>query len=120
VTATRRPAIRRQRTYAPRGSSFPSKVDRDALHAYLWSKRDTRDRATIHMSKLAEALGVSGHTISDIMKKFCEEGRLTKVGNQACGVGVYRVADPAKYEPTKKKTWAADGKSVGTRKLLWG
>lgn len=106
------------------GGCFPRKVDRDELYAFLWRKADSSHRVRIHVSNLASALGVAPHTVSVIITKFCEDGRLLLVRREKSAIGVYQVTDPDTWNPKKPSTWT-DGRKIreassGPREIKWG
>lgn len=75
----------------------PRKIDRDALHRWLWTKRDpSNDRLRIHQAELAEALMVRSDTVFRIVKEFCEQGRMKKIARDP--VGLYELIDPVEWD----------------------
>lgn len=69
-------------------------IDRDALHAYLFRKANTRGIITFMQKDLAEDLGISIHTMSEIVRDFIKQGRVRKL--TANGYQ-YAIKDPEEW-----------------------
>jgi hypothetical protein len=74
----------------------PPKVDRHALHEYLYKRANSRHIIRVHQAQLADDLGVNHFTVSRIFREFIAEGRAKKVGMSPDGVD-YSLADPANF-----------------------
>lgn len=72
--------------------NLTSKVDRDALHRFLWERRGRNDVVLYSQKELAEGLGITQATICIIFREMRETGRLQRVGPK------YRVTDPELHE----------------------
>jgi len=71
----------------PRGN-LRDKVDRQALHEFLWEKRGRNDVIPYSQKELAENLGVNLWTINKIFAEMREGGRIRRVGSK------FQVIDP--------------------------
>ena len=76
----------------PRGRGQPNKLDRDALHAYLWKQANSRGLLRLNQGKLAEELQVQRSFVVRLMKEFLLEGRAKKV--QTGRNILYEIKDP--------------------------
>ena len=87
-------------------------LDRDALHAYLWSKsHQVTHRVPVHQGELAEALQVTRGTIVRVLKEMKEQGRIQAIDSKEKNIRIYRVIDPA--------VWSGD-KKPEPKKIQWG
>ncbi len=75
------------------------KIDRVALHRYLWERTDRRNTIEVQNNKLAELLGLSVFTISRVMHELIDAERVKKVGRAKYAVATYLIRDPADFPP---------------------
>lgn len=57
------------------------KTDRNLLHEYLWEVKDRNGVVKINQQELAPELGISNFTLSHLLIRMVEEGRLERRGN---------------------------------------
>lgn len=79
----------------------PIKVDRDALHAYLWKRTDQRGRITVKIADLADDLGIRRDHMGRILREMGDAGRLKKTSALVRNVGIFTVVDPDEWNPEK-------------------
>lgn len=73
-------------------------VDRLALHQELWKRCDRFGKIQILQGELADELGITKPTMSNIIRDMSEEGRLKKVAAKKRNIGVYQIKDPAEFD----------------------
>lgn len=73
------------------------RIDRVALHVYLWERTDRRKTIEVQNTKLAELLGLSVFTISRVMHELINAGRVKKVGRAKFAIATYLIRDPADF-----------------------
>lgn len=74
------------------------KTDRGLLHDYLWETKDRTDIAKVNVNGLAEELKLSRFTITGVLNKMVEEGRLERLSN-----GRFIVKDPVTWRLQSSK-----------------
>ena len=77
-------------------SAKNEKIDRDALHFYLFHKANSRGLVTLHMGPLADDLGIRNDHLGRILNEMAGAGRISKVRRGPSGV-VYSVRDPEEW-----------------------
>lgn len=75
-------------------------VDRDDLHAYLFSKADRLGRVVVVQRRLAQELDLSYQRMNMVMIELETAGRIRKLHRHRAGQ-TYIVADPERW-----KQWA--------------
>lgn len=70
------------------------RVDRHALHEFLWRKADRRHVVRFEQAVLAEQIGVNKWTMNRIVNELIKAKRMKKVADT---VGAYIVRDPAPW-----------------------
>lgn len=69
-------------------------IDVDAVHAYLFSKTDRLGRVKIRQKELGEHLGHAKFTISRLVARLEDEGRIRKISSGKKAVGMFIVEEP--------------------------
>lgn len=80
-----------------------TKLDRAALHQYLWRKANDRGRLEIKINDLAEALQVERGHMGRIIREMVDDGRLRLVNRGVSNVGTYSVVSPVGFDAAKPK-----------------
>lgn len=93
-------------------SAKNDKIDRDALHKYLFDRCDVHGKVRVVQKLLANELDVTHYTIGRIFKEFVQEGRMRKIGKEQHNVSTYVVYDPA--------AWRAGQPGPPRRQIVWG
>jgi CRP-like cAMP-binding protein len=70
------------------------KLDRTALHLYLWSLADGVGRLRINQAHLADDLGVNRVSVARVFKELQDKGVLRKIKEGSRRVVMYEVTDP--------------------------
>lgn len=78
---------------------YNPRLDRNALHRYLYERSNRYHRIKIHQQALADALDVTRGTVTRIIAEFRAEGRLRKVESLPDNIGIYEIADPGGFGP---------------------
>lgn len=99
----------------PTKEPYNPRVDRDALHRFLWERANRYHRIKIHQQRLAEALDLTRGTVTRIIGEMSREGRLKKVEALPDNIGVYLIADPDTWKPKGEKVEPARK----SRELKW-
>jgi DNA-binding MarR family transcriptional regulator len=83
----------------------PIKLDRDALHAYLYKRTDHMGRVQIKITDLAGDLGIRRDHLGRIIKEMVNDGRMKKTSSTFHNVGIYTITDPDTWAPgqTRKR-----------------
>lgn len=74
------------------------KVDRGLLHDYLWETKDRNDIVKINQQYLSKELNINSFTLSHLLIKMVEEGRLDRLGNSR-----FMVKDPTTWRLESSK-----------------
>lgn len=77
----------------PRSAKNLGKMDRDALHEYLWKKSNSRNRIQVHQGNLAKSLWCCHQHLNALFQEMVAQGRLRKLSKSYQGVE-YLVKDP--------------------------
>jgi DNA-binding MarR family transcriptional regulator len=75
------------------------RIDRDALHRYLYRRSDRHHRLKVQAKDLAEELGVSYENFTTILRKMADDGRLRRISGAHNGPKVYLVTPPEDFAP---------------------
>lgn len=86
------------------------KLDREALHRYLWKQADDHGRLEIKINDLAEKLQLGRGHMGRIIREMVEDGRLRLVNRGVSNVGTYSVVSPVGFDPDRPKR----------RQIKWG
>ena len=79
--------------------SPPTKVDRAALHWYLWKQSDPRlHKVEVHLPEVAEHFNSSYWHMSRILKELEGMGRIKKIKTLMYKVPVFSVRNPAEFD----------------------
>lgn len=76
------------------------KIDRVAVHRYLWENSDRLNRFSDRGSDTAANLEIGQFTFSRILGELAKEGRIKHVSSKYHNVKVWSVRDPATFEGT--------------------
>lgn len=79
----------------PKG--FP--IDLNAFHIDLWTRSDRMGRVKLVQKEWAETLGITKFTMSRVMTRMVDDGRIRKVSKKKYLDGMFVVTDP--YEFTR-------------------
>lgn len=92
------------------------RIDRDALHRFLYDRSNSRSQIKIHQTTLAEQLDVTRGTMYRVLKEMIEAGRLRKVESLERNIGVYQITNPDEWQAAQK------GYDVTPlpKKIMWG
>jgi Fe2+ or Zn2+ uptake regulation protein len=90
---------------------YNPRLDREALHRYLWDRSSHSHRIKIHQGRLAEALNVTRGTVVRVLKEMGEAGRIRKVESLPDNIGIYKIADPDDF--------AAPDQTPKPRRIQW-
>lgn len=74
------------------------KTDRGLLHDYLWETKDRNDVVKVNQQYLSDELDISSFTLSHLLKKMVNEGRLERLGNSR-----FMVKDPVSWRLESSK-----------------
>ena len=74
------------------------KTDRGLLHDYLWEIKDRNDVVKINQQYLSDELNISNFTLSHLLIKMVDEGRLQRLGNSR-----FIVKDPVSWRLESSK-----------------
>lgn len=72
-------------------------VDVNAFHAILWEEKDRLGRVKLVQSERAVALGVTKFTMSRIVAKMVQDGRIRQISRKKHLMGHFVVMDPADW-----------------------
>lgn len=72
-------------------------IDDSLVHEYLWKRSDRRGVVRIEPSLLMKFLGVNKYTVSRLVARMVEDGRIEQVTKRRYRVGLFRVVDPEEY-----------------------
>lgn len=75
----------------PKG--FP--IDLDVLQARLWERTDRLGRIKLTQSDLAAELGITKYTMSRVITKMIDDGRIRQISNRGNNAGRFIVTDPS-------------------------
>lgn len=75
-------------------------VHRGGLHVLLWQRRINSGGVRIVQHRLADELGVSKWSMSRILKRMADEGRLIPLPGSGNSSATYEVVDPAVWAAT--------------------
>lgn len=90
------------------------RVDRDALHQFLYERSNSRSQIRINQTELATQLDVTRGTMYRVLKEMLEAGRLRKVEALERNVGVYQIVDPAVW------TSPHPAAPAEPKRVMWG
>lgn len=79
------------------------KLDRDALHSYVFRHANTRGLATIRVDRLADELGIRADHMSRIFNEMVVAERLKKIRASNAGV-TFRVTDPEEWTKEHRRS----------------
>lgn len=83
----------------PRGYS----VDIDALHAFLFKQADRRGRLKLRQSKLAGELGITKFTMSRVVSKMIDDGRMRQITTSEYARGYFHIEDPEVWKAVNRQ-----------------
>lgn len=92
------------------------RVDRDALHRYLYERSNSRSQIKVHQTMLAEQLDVTRGTIYRVLKEMVEAGRMRKIESLERNVKVYQITNPDDWA----KAQAGYEVVQQPKKIMWG
>lgn len=92
------------------------RVDRDALHRFLYERSNSRSQIKINQTDLAVQLDITRGTMYRVLKEMVEAGRLRKVEALERNVGVYQIVDPALWQPANVQPSAPPA----PKRVMWG
>lgn len=69
-------------------------IDDNLVHEYLWKRSDRRGVVRIEPTVLMKFLGVNKYTVSRLIARMVEAGRMEQVTKRRYRVGLFRLADP--------------------------
>lgn len=72
-------------------------IDDNLVHEYLWKRSDRRGVVRIEPSALMKYLGVNKYTVSRLVARMVEDGRMEQVTKRRYRVGLFRMVDPEEY-----------------------
>lgn len=75
-------------------------VHRGGLHVLLWQRRTASGGLRVVQKQLAGELGVSKWSMSRILARMAEEGRLVPLPGSGNSSTTYDVVDPAEWAAT--------------------
>jgi DNA-binding MarR family transcriptional regulator len=73
------------------------RIDRDAVHRYLYRRTDRHHRLKLQAKDMAEELGVNYENFTMLLRKMADDGRLRRISGAPNQPKVYLVADPADF-----------------------
>jgi DNA-binding MarR family transcriptional regulator len=73
------------------------RIDRDALHRYLYRRADSHHRLKTPAKTLAEELGLNYENFTTILHRMADEGRLRRLSGAPNRTKVYLVAPPEDF-----------------------
>lgn len=73
-------------------------VDEKALHKSLWSRADRLGRLTIKSIDLANEIGVTVFTMSRVMGRLEDSGRIRQIASSKTNIKTYWIRNPAEFE----------------------
>lgn len=76
----------------------PQKIDRNALHRYLYRRADRLGRLKLNVKVLAADLELSYCNMTVVIGEMTASGRLRRIGGPRYGLKTYVVADPSSWE----------------------
>ncbi len=71
-----------------------AKIDRNGLHALLWSRRSRMDTLVIDQGTLADELTITKFAVNRILKEFEQDERLRSLSASRGHTKTYQVFDP--------------------------
>ena len=88
------------------------KLDRDALHQFLWDRTNRWGNIKIVVAELAEKLDLTDTHLGRILKEMVGDGRMRVSSVGKSGIKTYRITDPAEWEPEEA--------APARREIQWG
>jgi predicted transcriptional regulator len=92
------------------------RIDRDALHRFLYDRSNSRSHIKINQTELATQLDVTRGTMYRVLKEMLEGGRLRKVETLERNVGVYQIVNPDTWQAQQAGTAPVEG----PKRVMWG
>jgi hypothetical protein len=80
----------------------PNKINRDALHRYLYRRSDHFGRYKVNLRSLSEETGCAYNNLSTILTAMAAEGRLRRIAGRDYQAKTYRVEDPTAWSDANK------------------
>lgn len=74
------------------------KTDRGLMHDYLWEIRDRNDVVKLNLKYLSQEMDIPYFTLSHLLIKMTDEGRLERLGNSR-----FIVKDPISWRLESSK-----------------
>lgn len=72
-------------------------INDQEVHELLYQRADRHKRFRFDHTRLAEDLGVNRWTISRMVKRFVEDGRIRQITNSKYRGGVFIIEDPTGF-----------------------
>lgn len=76
----------------------PQKIDREALHRYLYRRTDAFGRLKLNVTKLSSDLELSYCNMTVVIAEMTEAGRMRHIGGHRYGTKTYIIADPVTWD----------------------
>lgn len=73
----------------------PQKIDRDALHRYLYRRADPFGRLKLNVKKLSSELELAYCNLTLVIADMAETGRIRHIGGSRYATKTYVIVDPA-------------------------
>lgn len=93
------------------------RVDRDALHQFLYDRSNSKSQIRINQTELATQLDVTRGTMYRVVKEMLDTGRLRKVEALEKNVGVYQIVNPGLWQAQQTGTSPPD---EAPKRVMWG
>ena len=77
---------------------MPPRVDVDGLHLILWQMRQSNGAVRLNQQDFADTIYVTKHTLSRLVARMADEGRLELVSGSRANTKTYIVADPSQWQ----------------------
>lgn len=91
------------------------RVDRDALHQFLYDRSNSKSHIRINQTELATQLDVTRGTMYRVLKEMLDSGRLRKVEALERNIGVYQIVNPEVWAPA-----GAAPPPQAPKRVMWG
>lgn len=72
-------------------------IDDNVVHEFLWKRSDRRGVVRVEPESLMKFLGVNKYTVSRLVSRMVDDGRISQVTKRRYRVGLFRVVDPEEY-----------------------
>lgn len=94
------------------------RVDRDALHWFLFNRTNSKANIKINQTELAQQLDITRGTMYRVLKEMIDGGRLRKVEALERNVGVYQIVHPDVW--ASQQANAAPPVKQAPKRVMWG